>query len=112
MITRIVTPPRISRHSNAVSPRPWSGASPGCSTHLATPHPVDPELLRTVDLVVTLGRDTVVEVPAGVELRNWDTDEPSTTGIDGIERMRLVRDDIHARVHALLAELAPTTTTR
>jgi arsenate-mycothiol transferase len=65
-----------------------------------------------VDLVVTLGRDAVVEVPAGVELRNWDTDEPSTTGIDGIERMRLVRDDIHARVHALLAELAPTTTTR
>jgi arsenate-mycothiol transferase len=68
-----------------------------------TPRPVDPELLRTV--VVTLGRDAVVEVPAGVELRNWDTDEPSTRGIDGIERMRLVRDDINARVHALLAEL-------
>ena len=42
-----------------------------------TPRPVDPELLRTVDLVVTLGREAVVEVPAGVELRNWDTDEPS-----------------------------------
>ena len=70
-----------------------------------TPRPVDPELLRTVDLVVTLGRDAVVEVPAGVELRNWDTDEPSTRGSDGIERMRLVRDDINARVHALLAEL-------
>jgi arsenate-mycothiol transferase len=68
-----------------------------------TPRPVDPELLRTV--VVTLGRDAVVEVPAGVELRNWDTDEPSTRGIDGIERMRLVCDDINARVHALLAEL-------
>jgi arsenate-mycothiol transferase len=68
-----------------------------------TPRPVDPELLRTV--VVTLGRDAVVEVPAGVELRNWDTDEPSTRGIDGIERMRLVRDDINARVHALLTEM-------
>ena len=77
-----------------------------------TPRPVDPELLRTVDLVVTLGRDAVVEVPAGVELRNWHTDEPSERGIDGIERMRLVRDDIDARVHALLAELAPATTTR
>ena len=43
-----------------------------------TPRPVDPELLRTVDLVVTLGREAVLEVPAGVELRNWDTDEPST----------------------------------
>ena len=70
-----------------------------------TPRPVDPELLRTVDLVVTLGREAVLEVPAGVELRNWDTDEPSTRGIDGIERMRLIRDDIDTRVHALLAEL-------
>ena len=73
-----------------------------------TPRPIDPELLRTVDLVVTLGREAVVEVPPDVELRNWDTDEPSERGIDGIDRMRLVRDDIDARVQALLAELAPT----
>ena len=32
----------------------------------------------------------------------WDTDEPSERGIDGIERMRLVRDDIAARVADLL----------
>jgi arsenate-mycothiol transferase len=75
-----------------------------------TPRPIDPELLRAVDLVIILGREAVVEVPQGVELRNWDTDEPSDRGIDGIERMRLVRDDIDARVHALLAELAPTAT--
>ena len=49
-------------------------------------------------------------MPSGVELRNWDTDEPSERGIDGIERMRLVRDDIDNRVRALLAELAPTVT--
>ncbi|MCF7547429.1 low molecular weight phosphatase family protein [Pseudonocardia sp. WMMC193] len=42
-----------------------------------TPKPIDPELLRRVDLVVTLGREAQVEVPDGVELRNWDTDEPS-----------------------------------
>jgi arsenate-mycothiol transferase len=29
------------------------------------------------------------------------TDEPSERGIDGIERMRLVRDDSNARVEAL-----------
>jgi hypothetical protein len=77
-----------------------------------TPRPIDPELLRTVDLVVTLGREAVVEVPSGVELRNWDTGEPSERGTDGIERMRLVRDDINARVHELLTELAPTVTQR
>lgn len=77
----------------------------------ATPKPIDPDLLHSVDLVVTLGRDATVDVPPGVTLRNWDTDEPSERGIDGIERMRLVRDDIDARVHALLAELAPATIT-
>jgi arsenate-mycothiol transferase len=70
-----------------------------------TPRPIDPALLRRVDLVVTLGRQAVVGVPAGTELRNWDTDEPSERGIEGIERMRLIRDDINARVYALLAEL-------
>jgi arsenate-mycothiol transferase len=75
-----------------------------------TPRPIDPELLRGVGLVVTLGREAVVEVPPGTALRNWDTDEPSERGIEGIERMRLIRDDIDARVRALLAELAPTAT--
>ena len=70
-----------------------------------TPKPIDPELLARVDLVVTLGREAVVNDPAGVTLINWDTDEPSERGIDGIERMRLVRDDIAARVTALAAEL-------
>ena len=69
------------------------------------PKPVDPALLRAVDLVVTLGREARVDVPAGVGLRNWDTDEPSERGVDGIERMRLIRDDIDARVHALAHEL-------
>ena len=36
-----------------------------CVRH-ASPH--RPELLHTVDMVVALGRDAVVEVPAGVEL--------------------------------------------
>ncbi len=70
-----------------------------------TPRPVDPELLHRVDLVVTLGRDARVDVPDSVELRNWDTDEPSERGIDGIARMRLMRDDIARRVQALAVEL-------
>jgi arsenate-mycothiol transferase len=39
---------------------------------------------------------------------NWDTDEPCERGIDGIERMRLVRDDITTRV-AALHDRIPTT---
>ncbi len=35
----------------------------------------------------------------------WVTDEPSTRGIGGMERMRLVRDDIAARVRELVREM-------
>ncbi|MGB3709218.1 low molecular weight phosphatase family protein [Gordonia sp. (in: high G+C Gram-positive bacteria)] len=71
------------------------------------PKAIDPELLRRVDLVVTLGREAVVDEP-GVRVINWDTDEPSERGIDGIERMHLVRDDIAGRVRTLVAEWGVT----
>ncbi|AHD24179.1 arsenate reductase (plasmid) [Rhodococcus pyridinivorans SB3094] len=70
-----------------------------------TPTPVDPDLVRDVDLVVTLGREAHLEPVAGTQFENWDTDEPSERGIDGIERMRLVRDDIAARVTDLADRL-------
>ncbi|MFI9534384.1 low molecular weight phosphatase family protein [Nocardia fusca] len=69
------------------------------------PKPVDPHLLAAVDLVVVLGREARLDSAAEIEVRTWDTDEPSLRGIDGVERMRLVRDDIAARVNALLPEL-------
>ncbi|MFE7742295.1 low molecular weight phosphatase family protein [Nocardia sp. NPDC057455] len=69
-----------------------------------TPKPIDPRLLRAVDLVITLGREAHVDPVDRVRIVNWDTDEPSERGIGGIERMRLVRDDINTRVQHLLAE--------
>jgi arsenate-mycothiol transferase len=63
-----------------------------------TPKLVDPQLVRDVDVVVTLGREAHLDPVTGTRFENWDTDEPSERGIDGIERMRLVRDDIAARV--------------
>lgn len=69
------------------------------------PKPIDPNLLATVDLVVILGSEASVVAPDGVELRTWHTDEPSRRGIEGAERMRLVRDDINTRVQALADEL-------
>ncbi|MBD0022466.1 low molecular weight phosphatase family protein [Gordonia pseudamarae] len=69
-----------------------------------SPVGIDPILLARVDKVITLGREAVVNVP-GVTVINWDTDEPSERDIDGIDRMRLVRDDITTRAHKLAAEL-------
>ena len=71
------------------------------------PKPIDPALLQEVDLVVTLGREARVDVGPGTKLENWDTDEPSERGIEGIERMRLVRDDIATRVRRLAEQLNP-----
>ena len=41
-------------------------------------------------------------------IETWVTDEPSERGIEGIDRMRFVRDDIDARVRALLTEFTTT----
>ena len=72
------------------------------------PKAVDPMVVQDVDVVVILGREAQLEPIAGTEFRNWDTDEPSERGIEGIERMRLVRDDIAVRVRRLAEQLRTT----
>ncbi len=69
------------------------------------PKPIDPELLARMDYVITLGSEATVDPVDGPTYLNWDTDEPSARGIEGIERMRLVRDDIAGRVDELAARL-------
>jgi arsenate-mycothiol transferase len=61
------------------------------------PTSITPDVLHTVDVVVTRGREAKIDVPGSVTFQNWDADEPSERGIEGIERMRLVRDDINDR---------------
>ncbi|WP_104138184.1 low molecular weight phosphatase family protein [Arthrobacter sp. ZGTC131] len=69
------------------------------------PKPVTDEVLNAVDVVVVLGTEAKLEPRDGTRFEVWETDEPSERGIEGMERMRLVRDDIKARVQALFAEL-------
>ena len=73
-----------------------------------TPKAVTEDMVRGADLVITLGRDAHVDPVDGTRFESWHTDEPSERGIDGIERMRLVRDDIARRVDALTAHLLRT----
>jgi arsenate-mycothiol transferase len=63
--------------------------------------PIDRALLASMTAVVTLGREAEVDTVVGPHFERWNTDEPSDRGIDGIERMRLIRDDIAARVEIL-----------
>lgn len=71
------------------------------------PKGIDQELIKRVDRVVILGAEAQLEMPIDANgiLQRWVTDEPSERGIEGMERMRLVRDDIDARVQNLVAEL-------
>ncbi|QSZ51425.1 low molecular weight phosphatase family protein [Arthrobacter sp. TS-15] len=73
------------------------------------PKPVTDEVLNLVDAVIVLGTEAKLDAPAGKRFEIWETDEPSTRGIEGIERMRLVRDDIKTRVQALYNDLTDST---
>ncbi len=87
-------------------------AEVGASMAGEKPRAIDPELLRAVDRVVLVGAKATVEPIPGMRgrIETWDTDEPSERGIEGVERMRLVRDDIATRVQDLYRELTSTTT--
>jgi arsenate-mycothiol transferase len=106
--------PAVEVHSAGTDPKPGGVINPlsaaamleiGIDLTAESPKPIDPALLARMDLVITLGHEAVVDVPDGVAIENWDTDEPSERGIDGIDRMRLVRDDIAARVDDLTRRL-------
>lgn len=60
------------------------------------------ELINAADLVVILGDQARIDPPAdNTPIERWHTDEPLHRGIDGIDRMRLIRDDIATRTTEL-----------
>ncbi|MEZ7898180.1 MAG: low molecular weight phosphatase family protein [Flaviflexus sp.] len=70
------------------------------------PKGIDPTVVSSVDKVVILGTEAgTEEFQQAKDIEVWDIDEPSLRGIDGEERMRLVRDDISRRVDNLYDEL-------
>lgn len=86
-------------------------AEVGADMSAGKPSSIDPELLVRVDRVILLGDEAQLDPADDMTgtIETWLIDEPSTRGIEGIDRMRLVRDDIDARVQALLADLTSTT---
>ena len=94
---------RPGEHVNALSAQAL--AEEGIDISGEMPKPLDDSIIREADVVVTLGREARVEPVPGPRFESWDTVEPSESGIDGIERMRLIRDDIARRVRALAADL-------
>ncbi len=89
---------RLNEQSTAVV------AEVGADMSADHPKGVDPALLRRADRVIVVGAQAQLELPAGAagRLERWLTDEPSDRGIEGDRRMRLIRDDIDARVKLLV----------
>ncbi|MDU0479724.1 low molecular weight phosphatase family protein [Staphylococcus chromogenes] len=76
-------------------------AEVGADMSGGTPKAIDPAVRASADRVIVLGEDAQLDG----DFERWVTVEPSHDGITGMERMRLVRDDIDARVRQLIAEL-------
>jgi arsenate-mycothiol transferase len=66
------------------------------------PKPITAALIEAADLVVVLGTEAQVTTHDGTPVETWAVDEPSLRGVEGTERMRLMREEITARVRNLL----------
>lgn len=100
-VTSAGTQPGKHLNSESVS----SLRAVGIDISSEAPQPVTDELVRAADLVVVLGGEASLHPVDGTLVETWHTVEPSTRGIEGAERMRLIRDDIKARVDELAARL-------
>lgn len=80
-------------------------AEAGISVGDERPKAITAAMVSAADIVVVLGSEAQVDEVPVTKFETWITDEPSERGIEGMERMRLVRDDIRTRVDALRARL-------
>jgi protein-tyrosine-phosphatase len=75
----------------------------GVDLRAETPKALTDEAVREADVVVTMGCGDACPVYPGKRYLAWDLRDP---GGRDLETVRAIRDEIDARVQALLAELA------
>jgi arsenate reductase (thioredoxin) len=68
------------------------------------PKPLTAESLRAADVVITMGCGDACPLYPGKRYLDWDLPDPARQPVG---QVRLIRDEIDARVRDLLAELAP-----
>ncbi|MGV0836272.1 arsenate reductase ArsC [Mycolicibacterium thermoresistibile] len=72
------------------------------STH--NPAILTTEAVRASDVVITMGCGDTCPVFPGTSYRDWVLEDPAGKGVEDV---RPIRDEIKARVEALIAELIP-----
>ena len=69
------------------------------------PKPLTTEVVQAADVVVTMGCGDACPIFPGKRYLDWELPDPAGKSV---EEVRGIRDEIGKRVHALLAELVPT----
>ncbi|PCC51301.1 arsenate reductase ArsC [Brevibacterium aurantiacum] len=67
------------------------------------PKILTPETVKTSDVVITMGCGDACPIFPGKRYEDWELDDPAG---QVIEAVRTIRDDIRARIEALLASLS------
>ena len=94
-----------SRPADAINPVAVAAmAEEGIDIASATPRVLTPEAVQVSDVVVTMGCGDSCPFYPGTRYEDWSLDDPAG---QGIEAVRPIRDEIRARVEALVAELLP-----
>ncbi|MET8987809.1 arsenate reductase ArsC [Nonomuraea wenchangensis] len=76
----------------------------GIDIAAAQPKILTGDAVQTADVVITMGCGDACPVFPGKRYEDWKLDDPAGQGIDAV---RLIRDDIRSRVEKLLSELLP-----
>jgi arsenate reductase len=79
----------------------------GIDLATANPKVLTGDAVQTSDVVTTMGCGDACPYFPGVSYRDWKLADPAGQPLDAV---RAIRDDIAARVQALMIELVPTTT--
>jgi protein-tyrosine-phosphatase len=77
-------------------------AEVGIDIREAVPELLLSDTVKHSDVVITMGCGDQCPVFPGIRYEDWPLDDPAGQGIDQVRR---IRDDIQARIRALLGEL-------
>ncbi|QCB95297.1 metalloregulator ArsR/SmtB family transcription factor [Cellulomonas shaoxiangyii] len=81
----------------------------GTDAEAVFPKPLTDDAVRAADVVVTMGCGDTCPILPGTRYEDWVVGDPALASPEGVAA---IRDDIDARVRALLADLLPSTTDR
>ena len=77
-------------------------AEVGIDIRQAVPQLLLTDTVKRSDVVITMGCGDECPVFPGIRYEDWALDDPAGQGIDAV---RVIRDDIHQRISALLGDL-------